>query len=96
MSDQNDERKPNKVRLNVNGFDNTISQFILKDTTPLGKMMKTYCEMKGLDITLIKFLYDGKRIQNTSTAHGEEIPDNATIELFQKQDGGNFCQCIFT
>ena len=63
-------------------------QFRLKKKTPLKKMMTSYCEKNGIDLNTIRFLYDGKRIDETDTAESLAMENEDNIDAVLSQTGG--------
>ncbi|XP_061064774.1 small ubiquitin-related modifier 2-like [Eubalaena glacialis] len=80
--------KNDHINLKVAGQDGSVVQFKIKRHTPLGKLMKAYCERQGLSMRQIKFRFDGQPINVTDTPAQLEMEDEDTIDVFQQQTGG--------
>lgn len=48
--------------------------FKIKETAPLSRLMSAYCAKQGIDKNSVRFLYDGQRIEDTSTAKQVRLP----------------------
>ena len=79
--------------------------FKIKKHTPLRKLMQAYCDRQGLQLTLVRFRFDGNpvkvsscvlaglfKFQETDTPENLEMEDEDTIDVFQSQTGG-FATC---
>ena len=53
--------------------------FALKPTTPLGKLMQAYCNRQGMDVKNLRFMYDGKRIEEAQTPADIDMEDGDFI-----------------
>ncbi|CAF1097091.1 unnamed protein product [Rotaria sordida] len=76
------------IKLRVVEQDNSEVHFKVKMTTNMGKLKKSYAERQGVGITTLRFLFDGKRINDDETPKQLEMEDNDTIEVYQEQVGG--------
>ncbi|CAF5053907.1 unnamed protein product, partial [Rotaria magnacalcarata] len=54
----------------------------------MGKLKKSYAERQGVGVATLRFLFDGKRINDDETPKQLEMEDNDTIEVYQEQVGG--------
>ncbi|KAI9297107.1 ubiquitin-like protein [Neoconidiobolus thromboides FSU 785] len=85
-----EEASKEHINLKVVGSDQNEVQFKIKRNTPLKKLMDAYCTRAGKDSTTVRFLYDGVRIQGTSTPVDLEMEDGDTIDVMVEQIGGSF------
>merc|ERR1712142_320378 len=76
------------IRLKVVGQDNSEIHFKVKFSTPMGKLKKSYSERQGVPITTLRFLFDGKRINDDDTPKALEMENDDVIEVYQEQTGG--------
>jgi len=76
------------IKLKVVGQDNSEVHFKVKMTTNMGKLKKSYAERQGVSVATLRFLFDGKRINDDETPKQLEMEDNDTIEVYQEQVGG--------
>jgi len=76
------------IRLKVVGQDNSEIHFKVKFTTPMGKLKKSYSERQGVPVTTLRFLFDGKRINDDDTPKALEMENDDVIEVYQEQTGG--------
>ncbi|CAF4414900.1 unnamed protein product, partial [Rotaria magnacalcarata] len=51
----------------------------------MGKLKKSYAERQGVGVATLRFLFDGKRINDDETPKQLEMEDNDTIEVYQEQ-----------
>ncbi|UJR10518.1 hypothetical protein I4U23_014721 [Adineta vaga] len=81
------------IKLRVVGQDNSQYsevQFKVKMTTSMSKLKKSYAERQGVPVNSLRFLFDGKRINDDETPKLLEMEDNDTIDVYQEQVGGGF------
>merc|ERR1711881_54982 len=88
MADE--EQKTEHINLKVAGQDGSVVQFKIKKHTPLRKLMQAYCDRQGLQISLVRFRFDGNPVKETDTPLALEMEDEDTIDVFQSQTGGYF------
>jgi len=90
MGDDGEKDKSSEyIRLKVVGQDNSEIHFKVKFTTPMGKLKKSYSERQGVPITTLRFLFDGKRINDDDTPKALEMENDDVIEVYQEQTGGS-------
>ena len=56
--------------------------FTVKKTTPLRKLMRRYSESIGVEVTSLRFFFDGFRIGNAHTAEEVGLEANDKIEVY--------------
>jgi hypothetical protein len=62
--------------LNIKVTDNNNEVFFkIKRTTQLGKLMNAFCDRQGKNITSVRFLFDGQRVQP------QDNPDTVRIRM---------------
>ncbi|CAF0966038.1 unnamed protein product [Rotaria sp. Silwood1] len=83
-----DHKTDEYIKLRVVGQDNSEVHFKVKMTTNMGKLKKSYAERQGVSVATLRFLFDGKRINDDETPKQLEMEDNDTIEVYQEQVGG--------
>ncbi|GMR55373.1 hypothetical protein PMAYCL1PPCAC_25568, partial [Pristionchus mayeri] len=78
------------INLKVAGYnsDMDVVKFRLKYETSMGKLKRSYAERIGVPVTSIRFLFDGRRINNDDTAMSLEMEDDDVIEVYREQPGG--------
>ena len=78
------------INLRVVGEDGGEVPFTVKKTTPLRKLMRRYSESIGVEVTSLRFFFDGFRIGDSETVEDLEFvdPENDKIEVFTEL-GGN-------
>ena len=69
---------------------NQLEKYFKIKHTPLRKLMQAYCDRQGLQISLVRFRFDGNPVKETDTPLGLEMEDEDTIDVFQSQTGGSF------
>ncbi len=66
--------------------------FKIKQTTPLRKLMEAYCQQQGLELSSVRFLYDGNRLQGDQKPDDLEMEDEDVIDALLNQVGnGSSC-----
>ncbi|KAI1303046.1 Small ubiquitin-related modifier [Halotydeus destructor] len=92
MSDAGDQTKQENdgdyIKLKVVGQDSNEIHFRVKKTTQMGKLKKSYSERVGVPVTSLRFLFDGRRINDTDTPKTLEMENDDVIEVYQEQSGG--------
>ncbi|KAH8675289.1 ubiquitin-like modifier [Xylariales sp. PMI_506] len=99
MSGENDNGSPSGERaeapaggaehLNIKVTDNNNEVFFkIKRTTKLEKLMNAFCERQGKNMSSVRFLFEGQRVQPTDTPDTLEMQDSDTLEVHQEQVGG--------
>merc|ERR1712183_432888 len=76
------------IKLKVVGQDSNEIHFRVKQTTQMGKLKKSYSERVGVPITSLRFLSDGRRINDDETPKALEMEQDDVIEVYQEQTGG--------
>merc|ERR1711997_96415 len=76
------------IKLKVVGQDSNEIHFRVKQTTQMGKLKKSYAERVGVPITSLRFLFDGRRINDDETPKALEMEQDDVIEVYQEQTGG--------
>ena len=55
----------------------------------MGKLKKSYSDRQGVAVTSLRFLFDGRRINDDETPKQLEMEDGDVIEVYQEQVGGH-------
>lgn len=63
--------------------------FSMKRTTPFRKMMSSYSTRMGIAPNVLRFLYDGERIQETQTPESLKMENDDVIDAILTQVGGD-------
>ncbi|CAG9540858.1 unnamed protein product [Cercopithifilaria johnstoni] len=77
------------IKLRVVGQDSNEVHFRVKFGTSMGKLKKSYADRMGVDVGSLRFLFDGRRINDEDTPKTLEIEEDDIIEVYQEQVGGN-------
>jgi small ubiquitin-related modifier len=81
--------KPNiYIRIKMVGQDSQELHFKIKRITKFAKIKKSYCNRKGLKSGLLRFLYEGHRVQDSHTPDYLNMKDGDVIDVFAEQTGG--------
>ena len=80
------------IKLKVVGQDSNEIHFRVKQTTQMGKLKKSYSERVGVPVTSLRFLFDGRRINDDESPAALEMEQDDVIEVYQEQTGGG---CMF-
>lgn len=62
--------------------------FKIKKTTKMEKVFSTYAQRKGVQVSSLRFLLDGERINPTDTPKQLELDDQDQIDCMLEQMGG--------
>ncbi|PFH63330.1 hypothetical protein XA68_13787 [Ophiocordyceps unilateralis] len=88
-SPERQEQPANSEHLNIKVTDNNNEVFFkIKRSTKLEKLMNAFCERQGKNMTSVRFLFDGTRVQPTDTPDSLEMTDGDSLEVHQEQVGG--------
>ena len=79
------------IKLKVVGQDSNEVHFRVKYGTSMGKLMKSYADRTGVAVNTLRFLFDGRRINNEDTPKSLEMEEDDVIEVYQEQVGGFKC-----
>ncbi|KAL0223667.1 hypothetical protein P9112_003057 [Eukaryota sp. TZLM1-RC] len=82
------EAEEEYVKIKVRSSDGKETVFRIKRSTPLRKLIDTYCRRTGLSDQSLRFLYDGDRVQPHQTADDLNLDDEALIDAVLYQLGG--------
>ena len=64
----NQEEQPRSEHLNIKVTDNNNEVFFkIKRTTALQKLMNAFCERQGKNLSSVRFLFDGARVNPTDS-----------------------------
>eukprot|EP01147_Barroeca_monosierra_P003216 gene3216-5937_t len=76
-----EDGQPQHVKLKVVSQDGSSTQFQIKPSTQLKKLMDTYCQRHGLNKASVRFMFDGQPINDTDTPALLEMEENDTIGM---------------
>uniref|UniRef100_A0A915CXE1 Small ubiquitin-related modifier n=1 Tax=Ditylenchus dipsaci TaxID=166011 RepID=A0A915CXE1_9BILA len=88
MSESGDQTKTTEAGAQVVGQDSNEVHFRVKFGTSMGKLKKSYAERTGVSVNALRFLFDGRRINDDDTPKSLEMEEDDTIEVYQEQVGG--------
>uniref|UniRef100_A0A914C732 Small ubiquitin-related modifier n=1 Tax=Acrobeloides nanus TaxID=290746 RepID=A0A914C732_9BILA len=77
------------IKLKVVGQDSNEVHFRVKYGTSMGKLKKSYAERTGVNVGSLRFLFDGRRINDEDTPKTLEMEEDDVIEVYQEQVGGS-------
>merc|ERR1712172_25303 len=80
--------KTDYIKLKVVGQDSNEIHFRVKFSTNMGKLKKSYAERVGVAVSTLRFLFDGRRINDDETPKVLEMEQDDVIEVYQEQTGG--------
>jgi len=81
-------QQPEYIKLKVVGQDSNEVHFRVKFGTSMGKLKKSYAERTGVAVSTLRFLFDGRRINDDDTPKSLEMEEDDVIEVYQEQTGG--------
>ena len=82
------EKQLGYIMLKVIGPDTNEIHFRVKQNTRMGKLKRTYSKRAGVQVTSLRFLFDGRRILDDETPDALDMQENDVIEVYQEQFGG--------
>lgn len=86
------------VRIKDQGGEETF--FRVKTKTQMGKIFGAYAQRKGVQLSSLRFLLDGERINPEDTSISLELEDGDQIDVLLEQFGGcriePSCELFFT
>ncbi len=88
-----DKDETEYIKLKVVGQDSNEIHFRVKMSTQMGKLKKSYSERVGVPVTSLRFLFDGRRINDDETPKALEMEQDDVIEVYQEQTGGAHGSC---
>ncbi|CAG9319046.1 unnamed protein product [Blepharisma stoltei] len=88
QSEETKKAQEEHVTLKVKSQDGNEIFFKIKKSTQLKKLMEAYCSRNGVNPTTVRFLFDGERIQETSTPVSLGMEDGDEIDAMVEQTGG--------
>ena len=83
------EAKPEQLNVKVVDQDGNDLYFKIKKHTVLKKVMDAYCERQGKTRGVVRFLFEGHRIQDNDTPDALDMEDNDMIQVVLEQLGGD-------
>ncbi|KAK0394495.1 hypothetical protein QR680_000771 [Steinernema hermaphroditum] len=88
MADQAATSSEDYIKLKVVGQDANEVHFRVKSKTTMGKLKKSYADRTGVNVNSLRFLFDGRRINDEDTPKLLEMEEDDVIEVYQEQVGG--------
>ncbi len=79
---------PDIIDVKVVSQDGNTVCFKIKKQTPLKRMIDAYCNRQAIDLNSVRFLFDGKRIQEQNTPKELEMENSDVIDVVLQQTGG--------
>jgi len=87
--DEGEHGEVEHIKLKVIGQDHSEVHFKVKKTTHLAKVKKHYAERQGTSVDSLRFMYEGRRINDHDTPKELEMQNEDIIEVYQEQTGGS-------
>ena len=88
--DENVKTEAAQVNLKVVNAEGNEVFFKIKRTTLMKKLMDAYCKKNGTTRQQVRFLYDGKPLEDEKTPDDYEMDDDDVIDAMVEQVGGSF------
>ena len=85
---EQDDVIANYIKLKVVGQDSNEIHYLVKISANMGKLKKSYAESVRIPLSTLRFLFDGRRINDEETPKALEIEQDDIIEVYQEQIGG--------
>eukprot|EP00122_Pirum_gemmata_P010834 Pgem_evm1s10027 len=70
------------------GEDDKVVKFRVKNKTKFEKVMVAYCKQRNVEVSSIKFVFDGMHLKASQTIGEIGLENNDTIQTFVSQIGG--------
>jgi len=77
------------IKLKVVGQDSNEVHFRVKQTTLMSKLKRSYADRIGAPVSSLRFLFDGRRINDEDSPKSLEMENDDVIEVYQEQTGGD-------
>mmetsp|Transcript_34389 Transcript_34389/g.50530 ORF Transcript_34389/g.50530 Transcript_34389/m.50530 type:complete len:98 (-) Transcript_34389:87-380(-) len=78
----------NTLTLTVSDQHGAKTYFKIRPDTRLGKVFGAYSRRRGVDVSSLRFTFEGHRIQHDDTPAKLDIEDGDQVDVFQEQTGG--------
>uniref|UniRef100_A0A7S0SDZ4 Ubiquitin-like domain-containing protein n=1 Tax=Mantoniella antarctica TaxID=81844 RepID=A0A7S0SDZ4_9CHLO len=89
MAEEEKKEVVGHINLVVKNADGAEVQFKVKYSTKFQKIIDAYCVKKGIeDQALVKFVFDGARLDKNLTPKDMDMEDGDSIDVFAEQLGG--------
>ena len=75
------------IKLKVVGQDSNEIHFRVKMSTQMVKLKKSYAGRVGVDVSFLRFLYDGQRINDDETPEALGMEEDDVIEVYLEYPG---------
>jgi len=82
------EASSEPITLKVKAQDGSEIFFKIRPSTQLKKLMDSYCQRQGVDPKTVRFLFEGTRINETSTPRELGMQNDDSIDAMVEQRGG--------
>ena len=79
------------IKLKVIGQDSNEIHFLVKMSTNLGKLKKSYAEKVGVPVSSLKFFFDGRRINDDESPKGGLILEDILTLVTLPKKGAKSC-----
>lgn len=76
------------IKLKVVSTDGNEIHFRVKMTTNIGKLKKSYADRVGVNAGVLRFLFEGRRLEDNETPSTLGMDDEDQIDAVQEQEGG--------
>mmetsp|Transcript_19891 Transcript_19891/g.56196 ORF Transcript_19891/g.56196 Transcript_19891/m.56196 type:complete len:92 (-) Transcript_19891:99-374(-) len=89
MSESKDV-KPDSGTINVKvkDSDTNTTVFKVKPTTKFDKVFQAYANRKGVQVSSLRFMFDGERLNGAQTPQDVELQNDDQIDVYIEQTGG--------
>ncbi|KAL7076461.1 hypothetical protein ACQ4LE_004182 [Meloidogyne hapla] len=88
VSGETTQQSAEYIKIKVVGQDSNEVHFRVKFGTSMGKLKKAYAERTGVAVNTLRFLFDGRRVNDDDTPKSLEMEEDDVIEVYQEQLGG--------
>ncbi|MBN3271177.1 SUMO1 protein, partial [Polyodon spathula] len=83
--DSGDKKDGEYIKLKVILQNSSAIHFKMKMTTHLKKLIESYCQIQGVPMNSLRFLFEGQRIVDNRTPKELGMQDENVIEVYRNK-----------
>ncbi|KAG8380315.1 hypothetical protein BUALT_Bualt06G0002800 [Buddleja alternifolia] len=76
------------INISIHNGSDRVFRYRIKRDVPLQRLMIDYSRRLGINHKTIRFIYDGRRVKESTTPHDMDMEDGAVIDALSEQSGG--------
>ena len=82
------EENSDKITIGIKDQDGDLIHFKINKSTKMKKVFTAYTQRKGVELSQVRFLYDGTRITFEQSPNDLDMEDQDVIDYVLHQEGG--------